>query len=115
MTPVDENGHPLIVHVDTVDTWRAMEQLVDEGLVKTYGGTSTCARRLHAALLKTSAYDMCRVRYRIGVSNFSIEQMEALLPHCRIRPVVNQVCTAANALQQCPFTSNALMRLDWDV
>ncbi|MFM7732811.1 MAG: aldo/keto reductase [Cyanobium sp.] len=43
-------------------TWAAMEELVDAGLVR-----------------------------RIGVSNFSAAKIAALLPHCRIRPVVNQV------------------------
>jgi aldehyde reductase len=50
------------VEIDFVDTWRAMEELVDAGLVKS-----------------------------IGVSNFSIEELQRLLAHCRIRPVVNQV------------------------
>jgi alcohol dehydrogenase (NADP+) len=44
------------------DTWAAMEELVDAGLVR-----------------------------QIGVSNFRAAQRAALLPHCRIRPVVNQV------------------------
>ena len=43
-------------------TWAAMEELVDTGLVR-----------------------------QIGVSNFSAAKLAALLPHCRIRPVVNQV------------------------
>ena len=44
------------------DTWRAMEELVEAGLVR-----------------------------HIGVSNFSSRKIQELLPHCRIRPVVNQV------------------------
>lgn len=51
-----------VVDIDFVDTWRAMEELVDAGLVKS-----------------------------IGVSNFSIQELERLLAACRIRPVVNQV------------------------
>jgi alcohol dehydrogenase (NADP+) len=43
-------------------TWTAMEELVDAGLVR-----------------------------QIGVSNFSAAKLAALLPHCRIRPAVNQV------------------------
>lgn len=43
-------------------TWAAMEELVDAGLVR-----------------------------RIGVSNCSAAKLAALLPHCRIRPAVNQV------------------------
>lgn len=44
------------------ETWAAMEELVDAGLVR-----------------------------HIGVSNFSARKLAALLPHCRIRPAVNQV------------------------
>jgi diketogulonate reductase-like aldo/keto reductase len=43
-------------------TWRAMEQLVDEGLVKT-----------------------------IGTSNVTIPKLELILPRCRIRPAVNEM------------------------
>ncbi len=45
-----------------VDTWRAMEALVDEGLVR-----------------------------EIGVSNFGEEDLRALLSHARIKPSVNQL------------------------
>lgn len=48
--------------VDYVDTWRAMEKLVDLGLVKS-----------------------------IGISNFNSEQIDRLLANCRIKPVNNQV------------------------
>ncbi len=44
------------------ETWAAMEELVDRGLVKS-----------------------------IGVSNFSPEKIKAILEHARIRPAVNQV------------------------
>lgn len=44
------------------ETWKAMETLVDEGLVRS-----------------------------IGVSNFSIPKLQALLKYARIKPVVNQV------------------------
>ncbi|KAK7032411.1 hypothetical protein VNI00_013159 [Paramarasmius palmivorus] len=45
-----------------VETWQAMEKLVDTGKVKA-----------------------------IGVSNFSIKNLEILLPHCKIIPATNQV------------------------
>lgn len=45
-----------------IETWKAMEELVDEG--------------------KTKA---------IGLSNFLPQHIENLLPHCRIKPVVNQL------------------------
>uniref|UniRef100_A0A1A9WEI6 NADP-dependent oxidoreductase domain-containing protein n=1 Tax=Glossina brevipalpis TaxID=37001 RepID=A0A1A9WEI6_9MUSC len=48
--------------VDYVDTWKAMENLVDLGLTK-----------------------------GIGVSNFNAKQIDRILQTCRIRPVVNQV------------------------
>lgn len=48
--------------VDYIDTWKAMEKLVDLGLVKS-----------------------------IGVSNFNSQQIDRLLANCRIKPVHNQV------------------------
>ncbi|XP_059225402.1 aldo-keto reductase family 1 member B1-like [Stomoxys calcitrans] len=60
----DENVHGTGQFTDTdyVDTWKAMEKLVDLGLVK-----------------------------GIGLSNFNSQQTERVLQNCRIRPVVNQV------------------------
>jgi aldehyde reductase len=49
--------------VDYVDTWKAMEKLVDQGLTKS-----------------------------IGVSNFNSEQLQRVLDSARIKPVTNQVC-----------------------
>ena len=43
-------------------TWQGMEDAVDAGLTR-----------------------------HIGVSNFSVKKLAALLPHCRIRPEVNQI------------------------
>ncbi|XP_078257923.1 aldo-keto reductase family 1 member B1 isoform X2 [Rhinoraja longicauda] len=55
-------GSVLVSEVDYVDTWKAMEALVDDGLVKS-----------------------------IGVSNFNISQLQRLLSKARIFPAVNQV------------------------
>ena len=52
----------LSVHVPIIETWRAMEQLVDEGLVK-----------------------------HIGVSNFGCSLLRDLLSQARIRPAVLQI------------------------
>jgi len=48
--------------VDYVDTWKGMEKLVDEGLVK-----------------------------HIGMSNFNHEQLQRVFDNCRIKPAVLQI------------------------
>ncbi|CAD7083093.1 unnamed protein product [Hermetia illucens] len=59
---VDEKGNVKYNDVDYVDTWRAMEKLVEKGLVKS-----------------------------IGLSNFNSEQTKRILDICKIKPVTNQV------------------------
>ncbi|TPX35517.1 hypothetical protein SmJEL517_g02031 [Synchytrium microbalum] len=49
-------------NISRIDTWRAMEALVDEGLVRS-----------------------------IGVSNFNIRMLNELMPKARIQPAVNQI------------------------
>ncbi|KAJ3115582.1 hypothetical protein HDU96_000406 [Phlyctochytrium bullatum] len=58
----DENGKFILENIPTIDTWRAMEKLVDSGKVRT-----------------------------IGVSNFSATKLKELLAEARIKPAVNQV------------------------
>lgn len=62
LLPKDALGGLRFTEEDYLDTWRAMEHLVDKGLVKS-----------------------------IGVSNFNSKQIERILANCRIKPVVNQV------------------------
>ncbi|XP_060106893.1 1,5-anhydro-D-fructose reductase-like [Heteronotia binoei] len=57
-----KDGKVIFTDVDYVDTWKAMEKLVDEGLVRS-----------------------------IGVANFNKSQMERLLSCARIKPCVLQV------------------------
>ncbi|XP_031623205.1 aldo-keto reductase family 1 member B1-like [Contarinia nasturtii] len=58
-TPDGQYDH---ADVDYLDTWKAMEKLVDLGLVKS-----------------------------IGISNFNSQQIDRLLDNCRIKPVNNQI------------------------
>ncbi|CAH8537088.1 unnamed protein product [Dicrocoelium dendriticum] len=66
--PVAPDGINLAVDkVPLLDTWAAMEKLVDAGLVKS-----------------------------IGLSNFNRRQIDLILKHCRIRPVNLQIEVHAN-------------------
>jgi len=59
--PKDSAGQPLYEHFDLKNTWRAMEELVDDGLTRS-----------------------------IGISNFNIRQVDYIQANARIQPVVNQ-------------------------
>lgn len=60
--PKNEAGEPLHSNFDILDTWRAMEELVDAGLTKS-----------------------------IGISNFNIKQVDYIYDNARIKPVTNQI------------------------
>lgn len=60
--PKDANEKVLFSEVDFVDTWKAMEEMVEAGLTKS-----------------------------IGLSNFNSKQVERVLQLAKIKPVVNQV------------------------
>uniref|UniRef100_A0AAG5DLW4 NADP-dependent oxidoreductase domain-containing protein n=1 Tax=Anopheles atroparvus TaxID=41427 RepID=A0AAG5DLW4_ANOAO len=61
-TTVDGNGQTIFTEVDYVDTWRAMEKLLETGRVRS-----------------------------IGVSNFNSEQLRRVIENGTIKPVTNQV------------------------
>ena len=76
--PRDENGKMKLGKVDIIDTWKAMEKVYDMGLAK-----------------------------HIGVSNFSIEQLERLrYADVKYQPYCNQV--EAHLYQQQPVLLNYL-------
>lgn len=60
--PLDSNGQFIDSGADYLDTWKAMELLVDAGLTKS-----------------------------IGVSNFNAKQVDRVVANARIMPVTNQV------------------------
>ncbi|XP_068153055.1 aldo-keto reductase family 1 member B1-like [Drosophila tropicalis] len=60
--PLNDKGEVELTDVDYLDTWRAMEKLVELGLTK-----------------------------NIGVSNFNSQQLARLLANCKIKPIHNQV------------------------
>ncbi|KAK7574431.1 hypothetical protein V9T40_011622 [Parthenolecanium corni] len=62
LSPKDDKNQIIPSDVSYTETWRAMEELVDEGLTKS-----------------------------IGVSNFNSQQIQDILDIARIKPVANQV------------------------
>lgn len=60
--PKDASEKTLLSNVDYIDTWRAMEQLLSSGLVRS-----------------------------IGISNFEIPQIQRLESVAQVKPVVNQI------------------------
>lgn len=60
--PQDKDGKTLYSEVDFVDTWKALEECVKEGLTRS-----------------------------IGLSNFNSQQIDRILAVAEIKPVVNQV------------------------
>ena len=59
---LNESADHLLTNFDLLDTYRAMEKLVDAGLAKS-----------------------------IGVSNFNIKQINYITENARIQPVTNQI------------------------
>lgn len=64
-------GHVETWREDNLDTWRAIEELYDQSVLKA-----------------------------IGVSNFSVEHLENLVENARIKPMVNQVLVHPGVLQE---------------
>lgn len=62
MVPKDDTGKIIMSDVDFIETWKAMEELVKQGLTRS-----------------------------IGMSNFNIEQMDRVLAIAEIQPAVLQV------------------------
>lgn len=62
LEPLDENGVAKFSYVSMQETWRAMEQLIESGLVKS-----------------------------IGVANFTAPMLIDLLSYAKIKPVMNQI------------------------
>lgn len=60
--PVDDDGNLLTIDADYVETWKAMEKLVESGKVRS-----------------------------IGVSNFNSRQLDRLIESAHVKPVVNQI------------------------
>nr|CAB3220806.1 aldose reductase-like [Phallusia mammillata] len=60
--PVDEEGKITVVDIDYMETWKELEKLVAEGLVK-----------------------------NIGISNFNEYQLTRLLKECKVRPASHQI------------------------
>lgn len=62
LIPKDKDGNLIFKNVDFVNTWKALENCVSQGLVRS-----------------------------IGISNFNSQQINRLMKHCTIKPVTNQV------------------------
>lgn len=79
---------PFPSDVDYLDTWRAMESLVNKGLTRS-----------------------------IGVSNFNSEQLKRLVENCKIKPIHNQVRMSISIyLYLCTLKKKKqsnLFNLDW--
>ncbi|XP_015042817.2 1,5-anhydro-D-fructose reductase isoform X1 [Drosophila pseudoobscura] len=75
LLPKDDEGNLQLSDVDYLDTYKAMEKLVKQGLVRS-----------------------------IGVSNFNSEQLARILANCEIKPVTNQV-ECSPGLNQKPLTA----------
>jgi diketogulonate reductase-like aldo/keto reductase len=78
--PKDENNRLIFSDVDYVDTWKAMEECVKQGLTKS-----------------------------IGLSNFNSEQIQRVLDAATIKPVVNQVLVL-NSDHKCIKIGAVLLR-----
>jgi diketogulonate reductase-like aldo/keto reductase len=78
--PKDENNKLIFSDVDYVDTWKAMENCVKQGLTKS-----------------------------IGLSNFNSEQIQRVLDIATIKPVVNQVLVLNCGHHKCIKTDVMLL------
>ena len=84
-----------VIDVPFTETWKAMEQCVEMGLVKNIGISSECTAIPRLEL--------------IIVPDFSKIELEKLLTNCRIRPALHQ-------LERHPYLpQNAFMRYHREV
>lgn len=74
--------------VDYVDTYKAMEKLIESGLVRSIG------KNVYKFQFRFYFVTHACIRFLLsylGVSNFNSEQIDRLLANCKIKPVTNQV------------------------
>ncbi|KAG2230248.1 hypothetical protein INT48_009818 [Thamnidium elegans] len=79
-----KNGKLQVDTVDPLETWRAMEELVEEGYVKAIGN-------IILQWIYTYKRYLIRVNIYIGLSNYNIEKISNILKHCKIQPSMLQV------------------------
>ena len=75
------------IEVSTYETWRAMEQLVTEGLVKYVYTTINYKRPQQLLLVILNIY----IIRNIGLSNYNLQGIREVISYAKIKPAVLQI------------------------
>ena len=75
------------IEVSTYETWRAMEQLVTEGLVKYVYTTINYKQPQQLLLVILNIY----IIRNIGLSNYNLQGIREVVSYAKIKPAVLQI------------------------